>query len=240
MLHQIKTTGDGSHTLFVPKLNEHYHSTNGAIQESNHIFINAGLNYSLETLLIPDIESQQTINILEIGFGTGLNALLTLLECENKPINVFYNSLELYPVSIEEVKSLNFPTLLDKLSLYKTENSANIFSQLHKSEWEKSVNITTKFTLLKQKIDFSNPSQFNTNKIFNLIYFDAFAPEKQPEMWTEDIFRKIYSVSDKNAVLTTYCAKGVVRRMLQSVGFKMERIPGPPGKREILRGIKTV
>lgn len=236
MLHQIKTTEDGSHTLFVPELNEHYHSVNGAIQESYHIFINAGLKYYLDNSYKNNPKPVQTINILEIGFGTGLNALLTLIESEMRSINVFYNSIELYPVSIEDAEKLNYPTHLGKNHLHLKENITELFLQLHTAKWEEAVDITSNFTLLKQQIDFSNPSKFNTSKLFNLVYFDAFAPEKQPEMWTIDVFNKIFSLCDSGAVLTTYCAKGVVRRMLQNEGFKMERLPGPPGKREILRG----
>jgi tRNA U34 5-methylaminomethyl-2-thiouridine-forming methyltransferase MnmC len=176
---------------------------------------------------------------LEIGFGTGLNALLTLIESEMRSINVFYNSIELYPVSIEDAEKLNYPTHLGKNHLHLKENITELFLQLHTAKWEEAVDITSNFTLLKQQIDFSNPSKFNTSKLFNLVYFDAFAPEKQPEMWTIDVFNKIFSLCDSGAVLTTYCAKGVVRRMLQNEGFKMERLPGPPGKREILRGIKV-
>ncbi|MBF6597753.1 MAG: tRNA (5-methylaminomethyl-2-thiouridine)(34)-methyltransferase MnmD [Fermentimonas sp.] len=238
MLHQIKTTDDGSHTLFVPELNEHYHSVNGAIQESHHIFINAGLEYYLNNSYKNNLQPVQTINILEIGFGTGLNALLTLIESEMRSINVFYNSLELYPVTIENAKQLNYPTLLSKNHLQQKENITDLFLRLHNSEWEKHIDITPKFTLLKQQIDFSNPVQFNSSKLFNIVYFDAFAPEKQPEMWTIDVFNKIFSLCDTGAVFTTYCAKGVVRRILQNEGFRMERLPGPPGKREILRGLK--
>lgn len=240
MLHQITTTKDGSHTLFVPELNEHYHSVNGSIQESNHIFINAGLKFTLDNINNNVSPSVHTLNILEIGFGTGLNALLTLLESEKNSIKVFYNSLELYPVSIEDAKKLNYPSLLNEHKSHQNGNISEHFHQLHSAAWESVVDITRNFSLLKQQIDFSNPWQFSTSKLFNLIYFDTFAPEKQPEMWTKDVFKKIYSVCDRGAVLTTYCAKGVVRRMLQNEGFKMERLPGPPGKREFLRAIKQV
>lgn len=258
MQHQIITTSDGSHTLFVPKLNEHYHSVNGAIQESQHIFINAGLKHILNDLESNNSRNKPTINILEIGFGTGLNALLTLLETEYSSINIFYNSIELFPISLEDAEKLNYPIQLiqfqqkviefnesdlEKSDLieYKSIDSKRItelFLKLHKTLWEEEIEITTMFTLLKQKIDFSNPSQFKPDKLFDLIYFDAFAPEKQPEMWAKAVFNKIYSLCNTNAVFTTYCAKGVIRRMLQEEGFKMERLPGPPGKREILRGIK--
>jgi|SRR5690554_111736 len=246
MQHKIIKTEDGSHTLFVPDLNEHYHSVNGAIQESNHVFIEAGFRYYLRE----QKQLQQEINILEIGFGTGLNAFLTLLESEKWPVIVFYNSIELYPITIEEAQRLNYSELLEQseAGAVKTSKphqsseelqnqvSSSLFLKLHSSPWEKAAEITPSFSLLKQKFDFSKPDEFKSDRLFNLIYFDAFAPEKQPDMWTQEIFNKIYSLSDKGAVFTTYCAKGVVRRMLQTAGFKMERLPGPPGKREILRG----
>lgn len=238
MQHNIITTDDGSHTLFVPELNEHYHSTNGAIQESNHVFIEAGFRHYLNQSGSDHQQHPQTeINILEIGFGTGLNAFLTLLEAKKRSIKVFYHSVELYPITIEEAQKLNYSELVKKpeheLSSRVPDDS---FLKLHSSPWKKAVEITPSFTLLKQKYDFSKPEEFKSNRLFNLIYFDAFAPEKQPDMWIQEIFSKIYSLCDINAVFTTYCAKGVVRRMLQTAGFKMERLPGPPGKREILRG----
>lgn len=281
----IETTEDGSHTLYVPELNEHYHSTHGAIQESMHIYIGEGLLYTLQRSdrnilpfrataepvqnelqfghdtqqqISPQQPLQQSakgINILEIGFGTGLNALLTLMETGKKGVDVFYQSIERYPVSGEAVQKLNYPSLLNRFeSIAEKANASNqhnyndaelknnslekLFFQLHTSSWDKAVVITPRFTLLKQQIDFSQPADFVSNRCFDLIYFDAFAPEKQPEMWTEEIFDRLYSFCNRDAILTTYCAKGVVRRMLQRAGFRVERLPGPPGKREILRATK--
>lgn len=278
MRHKIITTDDGSHSLFVPELNEHYHSTNGAITESKHVFIEAGFRYFLNKYYVQkeeykkqseqeidnlkdekevlqyypeknddkDHQKQQhpqaAINILEIGFGTGLNTFLTLLYAKKRSVRVFYHSVELYPIEIKEAQKLNYSYLLQQLEhkelidQNKTDELNNIFLKLHSSPWETAVKITSGFTLLKEKFDFSHPNEFKSDLLFNLIYFDAFAPEKQPDMWAQDIFNKIYSICDKNAVFTTYCAKGIVRRMLQSAGFMMERLPGPPGKREILRG----
>lgn len=251
MQHKIITTEDGSHTLFVPELSEHYHSVNGAIQESKHVFIDTGFKYFLEKNINQD--DQKSINILEIGFGTGLNAFLTLIESQKLNVNVFYQSVELYPVSIKEAEKLNYFELINQSEQKKFKQQTNLsesehfkvidktlFMKLHTTPWERAVDILPGFTLLKQKFDFSKCEKIRADRLFNLIYFDAFAPDKQPEMWTEDIFGKIYSLSDADAVFTTYCAKGVVRRMLQSAGFKMERLPGPPGKREILRGSKLL
>lgn len=259
MQHNIITTDDGSHTIFVPELNEHYHSTNGAIQESNHVFIETGLRHYLNQSGRANQQfSSQQINILEIGFGTGLNAFLTLLESEKSLVNIYYHSVELYPISVEEAHKLNYCDLAQQFEseqlsnefqqpkeveqsglLQQQKENSILFLKLHVSPWQSETEIAPRFTLVKQIFDFSNPEEFRSNRLFNLIYFDAFAPEKQPEMWTQEIFNKIYSFSDKGAVFTTYCAKGAVRRMLQTAGFKMERLPGPPGKREILRGIKN-
>ena len=219
---QIVTTEDGSHSLFVPQLSEHYHSTHGAIQESRHIYIDAGFC----------VYSLKQINVLEIGFGTGLNTFLTLLEAEKTNTVVHYTSLELYPIDIETAKQLNYAEHLMDTS--KTE----LFMDLHNAPWNESIEITHNFTLHKIEIDFSNPENLITTDKFDVIYFDAFAPEKQPEMWNQEIFDKLFAMCNMNAIITTYCAKGVVRRMLQCAGFRVERLPGPPGKREILRGRK--
>ena len=218
---EFEITDDGSHTLFVPGLNEHYHSTHGAIQESMHVFVDAGLRHC----------AKSEIKVLEIGLGTGLNAFLALVEAEKSSKKIDFTSLEFYPLSITDAEKLNYAGLIDP-------SKKDVFNELHKAEWEKWNQITLYFSLLKMKFDFSKPSEFSPEKQFDIIFFDAFAPEKQPEMWTQEIFDKIYSVSSENAILTTYCAKGVVRRMLQAAGFVVERLPGPPGKREILRARK--
>lgn len=215
---ELQITEDGSHTLFVPTLNEHYHSVHGAIQESKHIFIDAGLRNC----------SKSQIKVLEIGFGTGLNAFLTALESEDNNLNISYTTLELYPITLLDANKLNFPKLLNP-------SKEIIFEAIHAAKWEEREQITSRFSILKHHLDFSNPDNFVTEEKFDVIYFDAFAPEKQPEMWTLPIFQKIYSLCEPDAILTTYCAKGSVRRMLQEVGFEVERLPGPPGKREILR-----
>ncbi|MGI6047016.1 MAG: tRNA (5-methylaminomethyl-2-thiouridine)(34)-methyltransferase MnmD [Petrimonas sp.] len=218
---KFEITEDGSHTLFVPELDEHYHSTHGAIQESMHVFIDAGLRHCVKS----------EIKVLEIGFGTGLNAFLTLLEAERTGRKIDYTTLEFYPLSIIDAEKLNYVELTDS-------TKKDVFRELHKVEWGKWSQLTLYFSLLKMKFDFSKPSDFDTENKFDVIFFDAFAPEKQPEMWAQEIFDKIYSISSENAILTTYCAKGSVRRMLQTAGFVVERLPGPPGKREILRAQK--
>jgi len=219
MQTELKLTEDGSHTLFVPGIDECYHSTHGAIQESQYIFIEAGLKQC----------QKEEVRILEIGFGTGLNAFLTLLEAERSEKCILYTSLELYPVEIEKALQLNYP---EELAPEKRQT----FEKMHAAVWNMEVPITPFFKLNKIETDFTG---FVFKDKFDVVYFDAFSPEKQPEMWSEALFATIYSHCNAGAVLTTYCAKGVVRRAMQAAGFVVERLPGPPGKREILRGRKS-
>lgn len=217
----IERTEDGSATLFVPELDEHYHSVKGARTESQHIFIDMGLKAS----------AAPQPHVLEIGFGTGLNALLTLEAAEQDARPVHYTGIELYPLAWEEVDALGY-------------SNNPLFKQLHTAPWEEDVKISPHFTLRKIKGDANtviNEELRVVNSSFSpsVVYFDAFAPEKQPEMWNEQLFRSLYVYMNTGGILTTYCAKGVIRRMLQAVGFRVERLPGPPGgKREILRATK--
>lgn len=214
----IERTDDGSATLYVPELNEHYHSVKGARTESQHIFVDMGLKAS----------AAPHPRILEIGFGTGLNALLTLKAAEAAQRPVSYTGIELYPLDWEEVDALGY-----------SDNP--LFGKLHDAPWEVEVEISPCFTLKKiQGAAEEELSVIGNSRIsFSNVYFDAFAPEKQPEMWSESMFRLLYAVMESGGILTTYCAKGAVRRMLQAVGFGVERLPGPPGgKREILRATK--
>lgn len=220
---RIESTADGSHTLFVPSLNEHYHSVNGAKQESEHIYINAGLLHS----------STDKLNVLEVGFGTGLNAYLSLLVTEQGVKQIDYTSLELYPLPLDVIEQLNYVNDSDA-------EHQNLFIELHRCDWNQRNKITPSFYLTKNQADFSRLClPLNAEVLFDVIYFDAFAPEKQPEMWSQEIFDFLYSKTSEGGILTTYCAKGVVRRMLQEAGYLTERLPGPPGKREILRAVKN-
>jgi tRNA U34 5-methylaminomethyl-2-thiouridine-forming methyltransferase MnmC len=220
MQNELRITADGSHTLYLPEMDETYHSIHGAVTESMHVFIRNGLNAC----------EKNPVNILEIGFGTGLNAWLTAIEAEKSNRETFYTAYELFPLS-EEIGSLNYPKEYGK-------EHAGLFSRLHQSDWGKSVQLTSFFSLKKIKEDIT---QTSVDSGFDLIYFDAFAPTKQPEMWTEDIFRKMFNSLSANGILVTYCAKGDVRRTLQKVGFAVEKLPGPPlGKREMLRGLKRM
>lgn len=216
---EIELTADGSHTLFVPELDEHYHSINGAIQESEHIYINVGLHCC----------TQKEIYIFEVGFGTGLNAFLTLLDAQNSEKVIHYISIEKYPLSDSITSKLNYG-----------QKDQDLFNILHQSLWNQEIEITPNFFLTKVEADFTS---FDFDRIkypIDVIYFDAFAPQKQSDMWSLSLFSKLYGISNNDAILVTYCAKGIVRRMLQEVGYTVERLPGPPGKREILRARKLL
>ncbi len=217
---ELKITEDGSHTLFIPDLNETYHSSHGAIQESLHVFIDAGLKYI----------NNKEIKVLEIGFGTGLNAFLTLLEANKTEANINYTSLEAYPLEMSLVRQLNYTSEL-KLDDY----IACLYNKMHEVEWGSLQSITNDFKLKKLKIKLDD---FETIEKYDVIYFDAFAPQIQPEMWTVSVLAKMYNCLNANGVLVTYCAKGIVKRALKEVGFKIESIPGPPGKREMTRAYK--
>ena len=218
---KLEQTADGSYTLYVPELDEHYHSVKGALTESQHIFIDMGLKHS--TVPSP--------RILEIGLGTGLNCFLTLLTAEETERNIHYTGIERYPLDMETISKLDYPSLIHK------GHETDYFA-IHQTPWEKDVELSPWFTLHKLEGDFTC---YTFDKGYDIIYFDAFAPEKQPEMWEQSLFDKLYHVLNEGGILTTYCAKGVVRRMLQTAGFKVERLPGPPGgKREILRATKGV
>lgn len=225
MKREFLTTSDGSKTIRLPQWDEQYHSKHGAIQEAKHVFIKSGLEFYRKHFL-----KQSKISILEIGFGTGLNALLTALFADNFSINVEYVGLEAYPIDKNEWTQLNYGSQL-------TDKSASdIFKKLHLVSWEEFVEITSNFTLKKCQQYFQD---FNEEACFDLIYFDAFGYRAQPELWSKIIFEAMYKALRKNGVLVTYSAKGSVRRNLQELGFKVERIPGPPGKREMLRAVKA-
>lgn len=218
---EIIITSDGSKTISLPDWNEQYHSKHGAIQEAYHVFIKSGL----------DLFSEGEINLLEIGFGTGLNAFITLLETQKKNLKIYYTGVEAYPVAKDEVAQLNYVTALKALSFKE------IFDRMHNVSWEEGHTLSENFTLLKRQLFFKDIEDKDT---FDLIYFDAFGARVQPELWTEDIFKIMYESLKKNGILVTYSAKGSVRRAMQAVGFSVERLPGPPGKREMLRAKKEV
>ncbi|MDL2255947.1 tRNA (5-methylaminomethyl-2-thiouridine)(34)-methyltransferase MnmD [Parabacteroides sp. OttesenSCG-928-K15] len=215
----IRETEDGSHTLFIPEMEEHYHSVKGALQESEHVFIDAGFRQI----------AKAHIRILEIGFGTGLNAFLSLCAAEEMGKTIEYYTIERYPLEEELIGKLNYGALI-------APDKKELFSALHRLPWNSLQVVNNSFSLCKIEGDANScplPGEID------LVYFDAFAPEKQPEMWNISLFEKIYAATAPHALFVTYCAKGEVRRNLQSVGFRMERLPGPPGKRHILRGERS-
>ncbi|WP_288956444.1 tRNA (5-methylaminomethyl-2-thiouridine)(34)-methyltransferase MnmD [uncultured Polaribacter sp.] len=216
MKREILITSDGSSTIHLPDWNEQYHSKNGSINETYHVFIENGLK---------QIESEK-VSILEIGFGTGLNCLITYLEAKKQ---VYYVGVEAYPVTADEVEKMNF------ISILKAENENAIFKKMHKVSWENQHEIAENFLLKKRKQFFEDIVDVDA---FDLIYFDAFGARVQPQLWTVEIFQKMYNALKEKGILVTYSAKGSVRRAMQEVGFMVERLPGPPGKREMLRARK--
>ncbi len=218
MKRQLILTRDGSHTLYQAELDEHYHSVHGAIQESEHVFIRNGLEY---------LQNEQP-RIFEVGFGTGLNALLSSLYSIEKNVKLEYATIEKYPLDKTMVKQLNYYDLLGR-------NSRELFEEIHRIPWGRYFELYESFRLKKIKGDFI---QCEITEKFDIIYFDAFAPDKQPELWSKKVFRKVYDMLTIPGVMVTYSAKGSVKRSLKSTGFRVENLQGPPGKREMIRALK--
>jgi tRNA U34 5-methylaminomethyl-2-thiouridine-forming methyltransferase MnmC len=221
MQREIQLTADGSHTISIPEMNVLYHSKHGAIQESKHVFIEAGLCYLINQ------QNLRSIKIVEIGFGTGLNALLSWQMANKLKVPVEYTTIEPFPISREEANTINHGHLLSM------EES---FQQIHASPWGLDIILNDYFTL--QKIN-SSLSDFNTPHLFNCIYFDAFDPLTQPELWTQAVFEKLFSFLQPGGTLLTYCSKSLIRQAMTAVGFTVQKIPGPYGKREMVRAIKS-
>jgi tRNA U34 5-methylaminomethyl-2-thiouridine-forming methyltransferase MnmC len=217
-MHKIIKTSDGSHTIYVPELDEHYHSIHGAVQESEHIFIKNGF----------DTTTANPLNIFEAGFGTGLNALLTAIRCMHGEREVNYTAVEKYPVHEDLIWSLNHSDFAGK-------EGKKIFNMIHYASWNSLTAICKNFNITKIKSDLTKTKPSGH---YDLIYFDAFGPDKQPEMWTQDIFASISDITNKGGILVTYSAKGEVKRNLTSCGFDVRLLPGPPGKRQIIRAVK--
>ncbi|HYC40505.1 MAG TPA: tRNA (5-methylaminomethyl-2-thiouridine)(34)-methyltransferase MnmD [Chitinophagaceae bacterium] len=217
MQRKIVITGDGSHTVEVPELGVSYHSRHGAIAESIHVFIRAGL---------AAIAGRRPVHIMEIGFGTGLNALLTLIESEKTGLEIHYTAIEPFPLGEDEVRQLNYCAQLGRPELQP------VFDELHRCEWEKTHRMNPGFGFTKIK---STLQDYSATSRFDLVYYDAFAPSAQPELWTQEIFEKLYTWMSPGGILVTYCSKGSVRRAMQAAGFLVEKLPGPVGKREMVR-----
>ena len=221
MKREIVITGDGSTTIRIPDWNENYHSSHGAIQEAKHVFVTHGLDV---------FQNQDEISILEIGFGTGLNAFITFLETLTKD-KVNYVGVEAYPISAAEVAQMNYVSEL-KAAPYATN-----FKKMHASDWEHEIAITTQFNLTKRKQFFQD---INDKNQYHLIYFDAFGYPLQPELWSEAIFVKMYEALMPGGVLVTYACRSVIKNAMLAAGFSIEKLPGAPGKREMLRATKVL
>jgi tRNA U34 5-methylaminomethyl-2-thiouridine-forming methyltransferase MnmC len=218
-MNKIVKTDDNSNSLYSEYFKEHYHSIHGAINESNHIFIQSGLLYS----------NLKTINVFEVGFGTGLNAFLSFIEGKNQDIHINYCSIEKFPISIEIAQELNFAKMISTAH-------QDIFMELHNSDWNEEIEIDKSFTFKKIHSDFND---YHFIEKYDIIYFDAFSPETQPELWSKEVFDKIYNSLNTNGILTTYSSKGIVKNNLRDVGFTVKRLKGPIGKRHILRATKV-
>ncbi|MFV5695886.1 tRNA (5-methylaminomethyl-2-thiouridine)(34)-methyltransferase MnmD [Flavobacterium sp. LB3P122] len=219
MKREIIQTLDGSTTIHLQEWDECYHSKHGAIQEAQHVFIKNGLS----------LFQNRQISILEIGFGTGLNAFVTFLEASKMKQSIDYVGVEGYPISAEEVVSMNY---VDELN---ASNESSVFKKMHESNWEEKIVLRDDFTLTKRKQLFEEIDDFEK---FDLIYFDAFGYRVQPELWSTAIFKKMHNALKNNGVLVTYAARGVVKRSMIEVGFTVEKLAGPPGKREMFRATK--
>ncbi|MCW4467857.1 tRNA (5-methylaminomethyl-2-thiouridine)(34)-methyltransferase MnmD [Flavobacterium sp. MFBS3-15] len=219
MERQIITTNDGSVTIYLPEMKETYHSRFGAIQEAYHVFIHNGLS----------LIQGRTVSILEIGFGTGLNAFITYLESVKSGQEIEYTGVEAFPIDAAEAAMLNYVAEL------KADEFSEVFTAMHTSKWGEKTYLNNKFKLTKRRQFFSDIEDVNA---FDLIYFDAFGYHAQPNLWSEEIFRKMYNALTKDGILITYACRTVIKKAMQSVGFQTEKLPGPPGKREMLRAIK--
>ena len=221
--NSLFVTEDGSHSILSGQFKVSYHSKYGAIQESNHVFINAALQHKEQ--------SKKQLNILEIGLGTALNAYLTYLYAQENHLKIQYDSIEAFPIEMDQAKALNYSKVLD------ADNKHIPFLKFHEVDWDTSTELSENFTFTKYQKKFEAIDYQNK---YDIIYFDAFAPDAQPELWETTFLQKMYDALLPEGVLTTYCAKGVVKRTFKGIGFELETLPGPPGKREMIRVKKTL
>ena len=220
MKREIIQTKDGSTTIHLEEWNESYHSKHGAIQEAKHVFIKNGLS----------LFKDKSLSVLEIGFGTGLNAFISFLEAQTMGQTINYVGVEAYPVSVEEAASMNYVAELD------VENERPIFEKLHECPWEEPIVLREDFVFTKRKQFFAD---IDDKEQFDLIYFDAFGYDVQPELWSTAIFQKMYDALKPKGVLVTYAARGVIKRSMMEAGFTVEKLEGAPGKREMFRARKV-
>lgn len=221
MKREFIITEDGSSSIYLPEINETYHSKFGAIQEAKHVFIKNGLDL---------FENNSEVTILEIGFGTGLNAIITLLEAEKRNLKINYVGVEAYPIKLEEIAHFNYTKILEA-----TDKQAD-FEKIHTSDWEKVIQISNHFQIEKRQQFFTDITDVAR---YDLIYFDAFGFPVQPELWSETIFEIMYKSLKNKGILTTYACRTVIKKAMQAVGFQTVKLPGAPGKREMLRALKN-
>ena len=227
MEKEIIQTKDGSTTFYLPELNETYHSKNGAIQEAYHVFIKNGFSLFEGHELLRTGEAKP-ISILEIGFGTGLNAFITSLESQNNNQTVDYVGVEAYPITQEEALTMNYANQIDA-------SKNEVFQKIHQIDWEIPIQVNPTFQLTKRKQLFQDIVDV---EVFDLIYFDAFGYDVQPELWSDEIFEKMFIALKSDNILVTYACRSVIKNSMISAGFKIEKLPGAPGKREMLRASK--
>lgn len=220
MKREIIQTQDGSTTIYLPEWNESYHSKHGAIQEAYHVFIRNGLS----------LFKGKSVSVLEIGFGTGLNAFITFLESQQQEQDIDYVGVEAYPVSKEEALQMNYPEAINN-------SEAHIFNLMHQTPWEQKCDLSNRFSLTKRCQLFQDIQDVES---FDLIYFDAFGYRVQPELWSESIFAKMFTALQPGGVLVTYACRTAIKNAMISAGFSVEKLPGAPGKREMLRATKDI
>ncbi len=221
---QLINTSDGSHTIKHLGLNETYHSTHGAIQESRHIYIQQGLHYVIDQF------HPRSLRILEMGFGTGLNALLTMIDEKADNIKKTYHAIEVYPVPDDILEQLNYPDHLHH------QKAAQSFSELHKAAWNKDVKLNADFTIHKMHADICSLEL--REDFYDVVYFDAFAPRVQPEIWSKSVLANVIGAMGNKGVIVTYCANGQFKRNLKDLEMQVEEVPGPPGKRVMVRAYR--
>lgn len=220
MKREIIATADGSVTIYLPEMQETYHSKFGAVQEAYHVFIRNGL----------DLTKGQPVSVLEIGFGTGLNAFITYLESMRSGQQICYTGVEAYPVALDEAAAMNYPEILDAAA------HREIFMLMHSCDWGRNQPVNANFSLLKRKQFFHD---IEDNELYDLIYFDAFGYHAQPELWSAEVFGRMYKALKPKGILVTYACRTVIKKAMQEAGFTTEKLPGPPGKREMLRAYKS-
>lgn len=224
-LPELIVTDDGSHSLYLPGLKETYHSFHGALQESQHVFVKAGLEYFTMQ------SGKPAVKVLEVGFGTGLNTLLTADWASEKRLEVEMESIEAYPLPLTMVHKLNYPQLMNSTA------AQSWFNNIHEAAWNKLTSIHAFFLL--RKINNELESQELPSACYDVVFYDAFAPNKQAELWEKELLSRVHESQTPNGVFVTYCAKGQLKRDLKEIGYSVETLPGPPGKKEMVRATKS-